>query len=232
MALRTTAYTTVHTVVAPSRVSTKLQGMQTSRTPDRRVPTRTRRGRTGEPQARTALLDAMGQLLLERRLDEISVSEIARTAGVSRGAFYMHFDSKFSVIASLVDGDVKDLWRPLLDGDGPIDETVLRDVLQVMAEHWLERATFLAAVIEGWHSDSEIHDVWGRVREDFDRAVAERIRRTGLDIADPEGLAAALVSMTERCVYLNVTNVGPLADSTERLVDSLATVWLGALRSR
>lgn len=172
----------------------------------------------------------MEKLLLERRLDEISVAEIVRTAGVSRGAFYMHFDTKFSVIAALVDGDVEELWRPLLDGDGPIEEDVLRGVLEAMARHWQERATFLAAVIEGWHSDSELHDVWGRVREHFDRAVADRIRRADIPVDDPEGLAAVLIAATERCVYLNVTGVGPLADSLERLVDTLAAVWLGALR--
>lgn len=202
----------------------------TSRASEARVPTRTRRTGAGGPHARTAMLDAMSELLIERRLDEVSVAEIVRTAGVSRSAFYQHFDSKGSVIAALVDGDVKDLWRPLLDGDGPIDERVLRSVLEAMAEHWLERATFLAAAIEGWHSDAEIHDVWGRVREDFDRAVADRIRRAELPEVDPEGLAAALVAMTERSVYLNVTGVGPLAQSTQRLVDNLATIWLGALR--
>lgn len=219
-------HTLVHTVAAVNYSDR----VATSDTSDRRVPARARRGRGTEPQARLAILDAMERLLLERRLDEISVSEVARTAGVSRGAFYMHFDSKFSVIAALVDGDVQELWRPFIDGDGPTDAAVLRGVLQAMAEHWLERAAFLAAVIEGGHSDSEVDEVWGRVREDFGRAVAGRIRRADPAAADPEGLAAALVSMTERCVYERVTGAGPLAESTTRLVDTLLVVWTGALR--
>src|SRR4051794_9294920 len=47
------------------------------------------------PEARRAQLIALGvELLATRRLDELSVELIARTAGISRGLLFHYFSSK------------------------------------------------------------------------------------------------------------------------------------------
>ncbi len=49
------------------------------------------------------------QLFREHGFDSVSVDSIVETAGVSKGAFYVHFDSKDSLIAALINDFVYNL---------------------------------------------------------------------------------------------------------------------------
>src|SRR5947209_6325782 len=53
----------------------------------------------GHSRAETAILAATEQLLQERPLHQLSVSDIVNAAGVSRTSFYAYFASKTAVIA-------------------------------------------------------------------------------------------------------------------------------------
>jgi AcrR family transcriptional regulator len=57
-------------------------------------PTTTRPPGRPSEGARDALLDAAGELFVERDYADVSIAEILERAGVSRGALYHHFDGK------------------------------------------------------------------------------------------------------------------------------------------
>src|SRR3954462_7321519 len=59
--------------------------------------------RTADPTAKITLLRAAEQGFAERGLAGAKVEEIARRAGVSKGAFYLHFESKEAALKQLVE---------------------------------------------------------------------------------------------------------------------------------
>ncbi|HET9952978.1 MAG TPA: helix-turn-helix domain-containing protein [Polyangiaceae bacterium] len=58
--------------------------------------------RPSDPQARSRLLNAAQRVFAERGLDRARVEEIAGEAGVSKGAFYLHFASKEEAFREVV----------------------------------------------------------------------------------------------------------------------------------
>ncbi len=68
----------------------------------------TPRIRRAPPQARRAdLLDAAERCFAERGYHETTVDAIAQRAGVSKGAFYWHFESKRDAFSALVDRTIE-----------------------------------------------------------------------------------------------------------------------------
>jgi len=59
--------------------------------------------RVADPKARITLLRAAEEIFAERGLAGAKVEDIAKRAGVSKGAFYLHFDSKEAALRQLVE---------------------------------------------------------------------------------------------------------------------------------
>jgi AcrR family transcriptional regulator len=59
--------------------------------------------RVADPNAKITLLRAAEQVFAERGLGGAKVEEIARRAGVSKGAFYLHFESKEAALKELLE---------------------------------------------------------------------------------------------------------------------------------
>lgn len=198
------------------------------------VPARARRRRVS--RAREAILDATRELLGERRLDELQVSEIVERAGISRQTFYLHFDTKYSVIAALISDmgeGILRVWHPLFVGEGLISRDLIHELGVETIARWREQAALFTATIEGWHSDTEIHDVWNAVLTRFAEELVPRLARhrgsEGLR-PDDDMLIAALISVFERSLYLAMSDPrSPLGRSDEDLAAMLAKLWTNAL---
>jgi AcrR family transcriptional regulator len=50
--------------------------------------------RPSDPKAKSRLLEAAERVFIERGLDRAKVEDITRAAGLSKGAFYLHFKTK------------------------------------------------------------------------------------------------------------------------------------------
>lgn len=59
---------------------------------------------------------ALIQLLETNEFDKITISDLVKQAGVSRTAFYRHYDSKEAVLDNLLDSVFKEV-KEVLDGD-------------------------------------------------------------------------------------------------------------------
>ena len=77
-----------------------------------------------ESQARTrqALLDAAGEVFVERGLHRTSVEAIAARAGYTRGAFYSNFASKEELFAELLQSTVYRAYRDMAERQLETDE--------------------------------------------------------------------------------------------------------------
>lgn len=197
------------------------------------VPPRAR----GRRQRAVATRETIGQAVLEllrvRRLDELTVNEIVERSGISRPTFYAHFDTKYAVVAALISdmGDgILARWRPLFDGQGPLEEEQLRELGAATIQAWRQQGSLFAATIEGWHTDGEIHDVWNDILERFTAALCARLRRSGRGGPEDELLASTLVIMFERALYMAVSTPDSVfARSDDELAAMLASVWAKAL---
>lgn len=60
--------------------------------------------RLPDPRAKISLLRAAEEVFAERGLAGAKVEDIAKRAGVSKGAFYLHFESKEAALKQIVEG--------------------------------------------------------------------------------------------------------------------------------
>lgn len=193
------------------------------------VPPRTRGRRQRAPETREAVCEAVRDLLRIRRLDELTVNEIVERASISRPTFYAHFDTKYSVVAALIQ-DVGDgilgVWSPLFDGEGPLEEQQIREVGMSTIQRWRRQGALFTATVEGWHTDGEIHDAWSDILERFTEALSARVRRSGREHFSHDLLVSALVTLFERSLYLAVSSPDSVfARSDEELATVLAQIW-------
>ena len=74
---------------------------------------------TAETRAR--ILDAAGKLFRERGIDGIGVVDLMKSAGLTHGAFYNHFESKSALASEAIEGVLKQTtcaWSEIADAGG------------------------------------------------------------------------------------------------------------------
>lgn len=108
-----------------------------------------RRTKEDAEHTRNAILDAAEALFFERGVARTTLDEVARSAGVSRGAVYWHFQDKvalFEAMQARARLPQEDLIHSLLGNeDEPPLETLcgtLKEVLHVMATDQRRRRVF------------------------------------------------------------------------------------------
>lgn len=108
-----------------------------------------RRTKEEAEQTRNAILDAAEQTFFERGVAHTSLEEIARAAGVTRGAVYWHFRDKvdlFDAMQARARLPQEDVIEHLLgqETEEPLERlcAALNDVLQVMATDLRRRRVF------------------------------------------------------------------------------------------
>jgi AcrR family transcriptional regulator len=200
-----------------------------------------RRGRAATPvsrDVRAAILEATESLLAHRPFDKLAVAEILTAAGVSRASFYFYFGGKHDVLAELVRAAVQtghataEAWTGRASGEPPAPG--LRQAVTAGSELWRRKAPVLRAIVENWHTDPQLTELWTTLMAGFTTGTADRIERDRADGLAPAGelpadqLASALTWLSERLQYLAAAGVAPF-DDEEVLVDTITGVWLGAI---
>ncbi len=103
-------------------------------------------------ETRAAILQAAAQCFSERGYQATGVAEICHRAGVSKGAFYYHFESKQALFLALIEA-----WHADLDAslsalphtEGPVPDRLL--AMAHMFQHILEsQSQSLALIMEFW----------------------------------------------------------------------------------
>lgn len=128
------------------------------------------------------------EIVNERGLERLSMSDIARRAGINRGTLYLHYTDKYDLLRKLED-EVLDrlagiLFAPLPEGgvSEPADLVPDDAILEALSYVRGERAFFRALVSPG--GDAEFVE---RIKEMIGRSIFDEIRQSGLRQAgDPE----------------------------------------------
>ncbi len=91
------------------------------------------------------LKEALTRLLREKDFEAISVSDIAREAGVNRGTFYLHYVDKFDMMDQLIDEILQNILILLKDGNPKNKEEALPGIVKIF-EYLKEDFDFIHAM--------------------------------------------------------------------------------------
>jgi len=134
--------------------------------------------RKADPTIRGRLLTAAAQEFATHGLDGAKVSAITARAGVSKGAFYLHFETKelaFDEVASrFFNGFYENMARmdALLESDADAESLLpaLNELNVAMFDYLWEQRSFAKMLFEGAHSPKHCHMI-----EAFASGVESRI---------------------------------------------------------
>lgn len=186
---------------------------------------------------RKRLLRCARRLVEIEGYDATSVSRIVDLAGVSRGTFYLYFDSKRDVVTTLM-REVQGELVHLQDGTDlrRIDhEERIRRIIASFLDFYRRNAGLLAAFEQMAVYDDEFREA----RLEMRRGVAKRARALILHLQeegradqelDPRYAAAALTGMVDRFAFVWF-NLNEDFDH-DVAVFNLARLWLQAIGYR
>lgn len=183
-----------------------------------------------------AILATAERLLEERPLNEISVEDLAKGAGISRPTFYFYFPSKEAVLLTIVDRIVEEAASNREEALTKLAEEPragLRQGLQASFEAFGSRRAVSLAAAELRASSAEARELWSRVMEGWVTDVAAIIESERARGAAPPGqpahdLAIALVQMNERAQFASFAGETPSLE-IDRALDVLVDVWVRAI---
>ncbi len=206
---------------------------------DTPIGRRGRRAPAANGDLERALCDAAERLMAERSFAELSVADILKEAGVSRASFYFYFASKYALLAALTEHVVDEIydatqtWLHRADGEPPY--AALHAAMRAVLALWRTHGPVLRAMVESGPADPGTAAAWQRLTGRFTDAATEQIEReraAGIAPADgppARSLAAMLTWMTERCLYLALSDAEPAFAADRQLVETLTSVWWRAI---
>jgi len=137
----------------------------------------------GDPKTRQRILDTCGELLIERGA-ELRLQEVAKRAGVSRQALYLHFGDREGLILALVrrmDETLELSERLAHVYSARSGRELLERAMRLTTEFWRQVAP-VASVLVGTQQDDALREAW-RDRMTFRRGtfrrMAEQLERLG-----------------------------------------------------
>ncbi|MET0557235.1 MAG: TetR/AcrR family transcriptional regulator [Solirubrobacterales bacterium] len=190
---------------------------------------------SGDDREREILATAE-RLLAERPLNEISVDDLARGAGISRPSFYFYFPSKDAVVLTLIDRLVEEARGGREAAVAKLLEDPRagwREGIEAFYEAFRARRSLILAGAELRATNPEARRLWAQVMEGWVEDVTEVIEAERSRGAAPPGvpareLAIALVQMNERAQYASLSEEEPSL-GTDRVLDVLVEIWLRAI---
>jgi AcrR family transcriptional regulator len=184
-------------------------------------------------KARRRIVDASLKQAEKGSFRDLTVDDIARSARVSRPAFYTYFSDKEEVLLVAVEevsGELYEMADRWWHGVGPPAERVRRAIEGIVSVYAGE-AALLRVAAEVAAYDDEVRALWLDIAERFIEATADHIRseqEVGLipRTLEPRSTAESLFWMAERCCYMYL---GRGERSPKQVVQGLVPVWVAAL---
>ena len=197
------------------------------------TPRRTQLHRQQRRDSRQRILDAASQLLEERRWPEVRLEDVMSAAGLSRTAFYRHFDDRHTLLLAMLDEILHHIgatgadWK---EGRGdPVTMlcTGLGELTAAMRQH----GRLVQAVADASADDPEVRTARGQVLHEFSVVTEARIRadvEAGRSrVRDPGAVADALVRMNES-LLLDAFGQPPYPPD-EAITATMCEVWVSTI---
>ncbi|MDP9823895.1 TetR/AcrR family transcriptional regulator [Nocardioides massiliensis] len=182
---------------------------------------------------RTALLEALDELLQEHPLAQIKIADISHRAGVTRSAFYFYFDSKAIAVAALMSEvyDERFVATTLLRAEDETPQARIDAGLRAMFDVVTERAHLHRALGDARNTDATVRALWDADRSSFVGPVVELIeaeRAAGNAPAGPDAAALATLLLELNDRVLERVARGSELDVRPQL-DAVIAIWLRSI---
>ncbi|MBB3037085.1 TetR/AcrR family transcriptional regulator [Hoyosella altamirensis] len=190
---------------------------------DRRAPSR------GDRQ-RALIIDAAVNLLGTVPIADLSVSQIAKRAGVTRPAFYFYFESKYAVVAAALE----QVWREVEQATQGLDSWEFSEspaglsasMINNMVRVWRANSALLTACAQARSSDAQLAKMW----TDFVDQLTARVTRFVVALRDTGQIEPASDDVPALVKALIAMPIAILLDEpgtipTDRLIEAVKSVW-------
>lgn len=186
-------------------------------------------------ETRDKLLRVAREVFEEDGFDGASISRIVESANVSRGTFYLYFESKEDIFRTLAEDlltQVVELQRPLDKLDAV--DTIRRSIAGFIA-YYREHARLMAVLEQVATHDASFRTL----RRDMRRGVAEGAARFIASMqrhgdlpstVDPRYAATALTGMVDRFAYVWLVLEEEFDE--DEVVENLTRLWYQAIGGR
>lgn len=186
--------------------------------------------------ARQRILEAASRLLEESRWTDLRLEDVMAAAGLSRTAFYRHFDNRHTLLLAMLDevrdhiGDTGTAWKA-----GAGDPVVaLRDGLGELTTAMREHGRLMQAIADASAYDAEMRAAHEEMVRLFVAVSADRIHVEVAEgrsrVRSPEQVADALVRMNEG-LLLDAFGRPPYPDD-DAVTATMCEVWIATIYGR
>jgi AcrR family transcriptional regulator len=186
--------------------------------------------------SRQRILDAASQLLEERRWPEVRLEDVMSAAGLSRTAFYRHFDDRHTLLLAMLEEILHHIGATGADWKEGRGEPVamlctgLGELTAAMRQH----GRLVQAVADASAGDAEMRAARRQLLQEFSAVTSARIRadvEAGRSrVRDPEAVADALVRMNES-LLLDAFGQPPYPPD-EAVTATMCEVWVSTVYGR
>lgn len=186
---------------------------------------------------RSAILDAATRLFARDGYDTTGVAEICETAGVSKGAFYYHFESKEAVFLELIDSWLKALEATLQEVTAQA-ETVpdgLLDMAGMVQQVFENNRQFMGLFLELWTHASRNEKVrlatlapYRRYQDIFASLIQRGIDEGTIAPVDPAAAGQMLLSLSSG-LFLQAS-LEPTGTDWGRILQESINIFLNGLK--
>ncbi|WP_312033612.1 MULTISPECIES: TetR/AcrR family transcriptional regulator [unclassified Rhodococcus (in: high G+C Gram-positive bacteria)] len=195
------------------------------------------RAHDGQRGAEVAVFEATEQLLQETSMQDLTVAQIIKRAGLSRANFYHYFASKYDVLVAMIARLFDDAYAEAGPWQAPPGKTRAKSMdasMRGTIDMWSGHGEVICAAVEQMHSVPAVAAAWKIMLEQFVGAVAEQItheRANGAapDGAPPEMIATMLVGGVERTFYVGSKGLDERLPSAESAVESILALTFAAI---
>ncbi len=192
-------------------------------------------------QTRQQIIDTAARLFASRGFDGTSMSDLAAAAGLTKGAFYHHFESKDALFFAVVQS-VQDKWVNAVGTEVMQTSHALDQIMILLTNHarLLRQEPTLCLVMHGLTAEMEetnpgfltaLHEVYqgmiGFIQELLQRGQAQQQVRTDVDA---QLMAVNLVGLLRGVSCFSV--LGDMGLDCVAVIEALKPVLLEGLRPR
>ena len=178
------------------------------------------------------MFDATERLLQTVSLQDLTVAQILREAGLSRANFYHYFANKYDVLVALLSRVFDESYgdgAPWASSPGRARARQMGASLESTLAMWTDHGAVICAVIEHMHTEPAVAQAWQRMYAQFVDTVTEQIiyeRESGAAPSGPpaELIAAMLVGAAERVFYVSTRGLDDRLPTTDSVIESLRAV--------
>jgi AcrR family transcriptional regulator len=155
------------------------------------------------PEARRAQLIALGvEMLATRRLEELSVELIAKTAGISRGLLFHYFSSKQEFHLEVARAAAAEMLRRTEADPALAPVEALRVALTSFVDYVEENPDNYRSLVRGAISgDDQMRAIFDDTRRAMAQRIIDVVAAQGLPVQPPVALAiSGWIAFVEECV--------------------------------